>query len=146
LPGAPVLYYGDEVALAGKGDPDSRRVMPAESELGALQMQTRDVVRSLGRARACEPALRRGTYRTLYVDAERLVYARELPGAETAIVALQRSPVGDVSVPLPGITGGTWVDVLSGAIQSLRPELTNLAAAPLSMALYVPATSSCASH
>jgi glycosidase len=146
LPGAPVLYYGDEVALAGKGDPDSRRVMPAESDLGALQTQTRDVVQALGRARACEPALRRGTYRTLYVDAERLVYAREVAGAETVIVALQRSPAGDLSAPMPGVSAGTWVDVLSGRVQSLRPELTTLAAAPLSMALYVPASSPCASH
>jgi glycosidase len=144
LPGAPVLYYGDEVALAGRGDPDSRRVMPAESELGALQTQTRDRVKALGRARACLASLRRGSYRALHVDAERLVFARELPGADTAIVDLQRSPAGELVAPLPGIEAGTWVDVLSGACQSLRPELTTLPAAPLSMALYVPASSACA--
>ncbi|HEY5241413.1 MAG TPA: alpha-amylase family glycosyl hydrolase, partial [Polyangiaceae bacterium] len=74
LPGAPILYYGDEVALAGKGDPDSRRVMPAEGDLGVLQTQTRDQVRAMSRARACSTALRRGTYRTLHVDPERLVF------------------------------------------------------------------------
>jgi glycosidase len=146
LPGAPVVYYGDEVALAGKGDPDSRRVMPAESELGPLQAQTRDLVKALGRARACSTALRRGTYRTLHVDPERLVYARELPGAETAIVDIQRSPWAALSVPMLGIPAGTWVDVLSGRAESLSPELTTLPAGPLSMALYVPATSPCASH
>jgi glycosidase len=144
LPGAPVLYYGDEVALAGRGDPDARRVMPAEADLGPLQTQTRDRVKALGRARACLGSLRRGTYRTLAVDAERLVFARELPGADTAIVVLQRSPAADLSAPLPGIDAGTWVDVLSGGSQSLRPELTTLPAAPLSMALYVPASSVCA--
>src|ERR1019366_2218099 len=60
LPGAPVLYYGDEVGVAGKSDPDSRRVMPAESELGALQTATRAWVQKLGKARACSAALRRG--------------------------------------------------------------------------------------
>jgi glycosidase len=144
LPGAPVLYYGDEVALAGKDDPDSRRVMPAESDLGVLQTQTRDAVRALGQARACSQALRRGTYRALYVDAERLVFAREVAGADTAIVDLQRSPQAALSVPLPGIVGGSWVDVLTGRVESLSPELTTLPAAPLSMALYVPASSSCA--
>jgi glycosidase len=144
LPGAPVLYYGDEVALAGKGDPDSRRVMPAEGDLGVLQTQTRAVARKLGTARACSTALRRGSYRTLYVDPERLVFAREAAGAETAIVDLQRSPVSPLSAPLPGIVAGSWVDVLSGSIQSLSPELTTLPAAPLSMALYVPASSPCA--
>jgi len=144
LPGAPVLYYGDEVALAGNSDPDSRRVMPAEQDLGALQTQTRDVVRTLGRARACSDALRRGTYRTLYVDPERLVYARELPGVDAAIVDVERSPASPLSAPLPGIAGGTWVDVLSGRNVSLRPELTTLPAAPFSVALYVPASSPCA--
>jgi glycosidase len=132
LPGAPVLYYGDEVALAGKSDPDSRRVMPAEADLGALQTQTRDAVRAFSRARSCSVALRRGTYRTLHVDPERLVFAREVPGGDTAIIDLQRTPAGP------------WVDVLSGRVQSLSPELTTLPAAPLSMALYVPASSPCA--
>jgi glycosidase len=144
LPGAPIFYYGDEVALAGKGDPDSRRVMPAASELSSLQTETQSVVRTLGSARTCSVALRRGTYRTLYVDPERLVFARELPGAPTAIIAIQRSPTASLSAPLPGIPAGSWVDVLSGRVQSLSPELTTLPAAPLSMALYVPASSPCA--
>lgn len=144
LPGAPILYYGDEVALAGKSDPDSRRVMPAQSDLNPLQTQTRDVIRVLGQARACSVALRRGTYRALHVDPERLVFAREMAGADTAIVDLQRSPTAPLSAPLPGITSGAWVDVLSGRIQSLSSELTTLPPAPLSMALYVPASSPCA--
>ncbi|MGD0525616.1 MAG: alpha-amylase family glycosyl hydrolase [Polyangiaceae bacterium] len=144
LPGAPILYYGDEVALAGKGDPDSRRVMPADSALSALQTQTRTQVRTLGQARTCSVALRRGTYRTLFVDTERLVFAREVAGADTAIIDLQRNPSAPLSAPLPGIPAGPWVDVLSGRIQSLSPELTTLPAAPLSMALYVPASSPCA--
>jgi glycosidase len=144
LPGAPVLYYGDEVALAGKSDPDSRRVMPAEADLGALQTQTRDAVRAFSRARSCSVALRRGTYRTLHVDPERLVFAREVPGGDTAIIDLQRTPAASLSAPLPGIPAGPWVDVLSGRVQSLSPELTTLPAAPLSMALYVPASSPCA--
>ena len=144
LPGAPIFYYGDEVALAGKSDPDSRRVMPAEAELTALQTQTRATVRTLSQARACSAALRRGTYRTLHVDPEHLVFARELAGAPTAIVDVQRSPTTSLSAPLPGIPAGPWVDVLSGRVQSLSPELTTLPAAPLSMALYVPASSPCA--
>jgi glycosidase len=144
LPGMPVLYYGDEVALAGKSDPDSRRVMPAEGALGALQVQTRDLVKKLGEARACSAALRRGTYRTLHADPERLVYVREIPGGDAAIVDLQRATTGQLSASLPGIPAGTWVDVLSGAKKSLTPELTMLPAAPFSLALYVPASSPCA--
>ena len=145
LPGAPVLYYGDEVALAGKSDPDSRRVMPGESALGALQRATRDLVRTLGKARACSDALRRGTYRMLHVDAEHLVYAREeTAGGQVAVVDVQRATTAPLSASLPGIPAGSWVDVLSGRTLSLSPELTTLASDPFSVSLYVPAHSPCA--
>ena len=144
LPGAPVLYYGDEVGLAGKSDPDARRVMPDPAALSPLQTQTRAFVQSLGKARACSEALRRGTYRALYVDAERLVFARETPDGQAAVVDLQRASAAPLSAALPGIAGGPWVDILSGRIKSLRPELTTLPAAPFSVALYVPASSACA--
>ncbi len=151
LPGAPVLYYGDEVALAGKSDPDSRRVMPDESSLGALQTATRVLVRTLGKARACSDALRRGTYRTLHVDAEHLVYAREtVPGlagqasGDVAVIDVQRATSAPLSAALPGIPAGSWVDVLSGRTLSLSPELTMLPSDPFSVSLYVPAHSPCA--
>jgi glycosidase len=143
LPGAPVLYYGDEVALAGKSDPDSRRVMPAESALSPPQTRTRDLVRALGTARACSDALRRGTYRAVAVGTEYLVFARE-SDTDAALVVLQRATVGPLAVPLPGVAAGLWVNVASGSSQSLSPELTTLPGAPFSVALLLPATSPCA--
>ncbi len=143
LPGAPILYYGDEIGLAGKSDPDSRRVMPDDATLSPLQTQTRAFVQTLGKARTCSEALRRGTYRTLHVDPERLVFARETPDGPAAIIDLQRNVTAPFSGALPGISGGTWVDALSGRAQSLRPELTTLPAAPFSVALYVPSSSPC---
>lgn len=145
LPGMPILYYGDEVGLAGKSDPDSRRVMPPDGALSPLQTQTRAFVQTLAKARTCSEPLRRGTYRTLHVDPERLIYARETPDGQAAIVDLQRNVAAPFSGPLPGISGGTWVDVLSETSKSLSPELTTLPAAPFSVALYVPASSACAS-
>jgi glycosidase len=143
LPGMPILYYGDEIGLAGKSDPDSRRVMPPDSALSSLQTQTRGFVQALAKARICSEPLRRGTYRTLHVDPERLIYARETPDGQAAIVDLQRNPTAPFSGPLSGITAGNWVDVLSGDAKSLSPELTTLPAAPFSVSLYVPASSAC---
>lgn len=144
LPGAPVLYYGDEVALAGRSDPDSRRVMPAESALSDLQTRTRDFVRTLGRARACSDALRRGAFRTLFAGDEHWVFAREAESGETAVVSVQRATTVPLTVSLSGIAAGTWVDVVSKRNASLSPELTTLPAEPFSIALFVPATSRCA--
>jgi glycosidase len=145
LPGAPTLYYGDEIALAGKSDPDSRRVMPAESQLTSLEISTRATARALGAAHTCELALRRGTYRLLYADQETWAFARELTGsAEPVIVVATRNPSGTTTIPMPGIPAGAFVDLLSGHQASLQPELTNPAVAPFSVALYVPAGGSCA--
>ena len=67
--------------------------MPADADLSVLQVQTRTAVSGFAAARACSDALRRGTYRTLYVDDEHLVFARELAGSDTVIaVALARPP------------------------------------------------------
>jgi glycosidase len=144
LPGAPTVYYGDEVGLAGGGDPDSRRVFPSDSELSPLQLATREVVRRLGAARSCSGALREGTYRTLHAGPEDLVFAREAPGVETVVVVATRAPGAPLQVPLPGISPGDYVDLVTGEHASLSPGLTNLETAAFSVALFVQAASPCA--
>ncbi len=136
LGGAPTVYYGDEIGLAGGGDPDSRRVMPGEASILPAQRDLRALVRSFGKARACLASLRRGTYRTLAADAERLVFARELPGETEVIVAAARDPSSPLaSVELPA---GDWVDALGGAAGPIGAE------PPRSVRYYVPAGSPCA--
>jgi glycosidase len=120
LPGAPTVYYGDEVALAGAGDPDQRRTMPSDDTLAPAQKALRDRVRAMGKARACLPALRRGTYRTLAADAEHLVFARELEGESTVLVVLTRKAV-NLDATLAGIPVGEWTDAISGESQAIAP-------------------------
>lgn len=143
LPGAPVLYYGDEVGLAGKSDPDCRRVMPAEDALTAEQRATRDVVRALGRARVCSRALRRGALEVLLADEERLVFTRKIDG-DVAIVALVRRPTGPVELPLPAGAPAALVDVVTGAQVDASGGTLHLDAAPFGVHVYVPAGSACA--
>lgn len=109
LPGAPVIYYGDEIALAGARDPDSRRVFPAE--LGAAQADTRIRTEAFGRLRKCSAALRRGSYEALESSAERLVFVRQAADSR-AIVVAQRSPLDRTPVQIPP---GTYRDALTGA-------------------------------
>jgi glycosidase len=144
LPGAPVVFYGDEVALPGRNDPDSRRVMPAEESLTELERGVREVVRKAATTRACSPALRRGGYRVLVAQPERLVFARDLAGDDPAVVVVSRQPPEPFAGPIPGIPAGAFVDALSGREASLSPELTNLDRAPFSVQLFLPATSPCA--
>lgn len=146
LPGAPVVYYGDELALAGHADPDSRRVLPADGALSPLEESTRDFVRALGRARGCAEALRRGSYRTLAVDAEHLIFARELAGAAPVVVELSRKPTAAFPTPLPGLPSGDYVDLLDGTKTSLSSELTTWPVELSSAHFYVSAADPCAAQ
>ncbi len=143
LPGAPTVYYGDEVGLAGGGDPDSRRVMPSEGELKPPQRDLRSLVRSLGKARGCLGALRRGTLRTLAVDAERLVLAREGGKGDPVIVVATRSSSARLEAPLPGVAKGEWIDVLSGAARTFDPTRSAFEEPSNTIRWYVPRGSAC---
>ena len=109
LPGAPVIYYGDEIGLAGARDPDSRRVFPAE--LSAAQAATRTQVEAFGRLRKCSAALRRGDYETITATPESLVFTRETAGSK-AIVVANRAPRTAAPLQIPP---GTYRDALTGA-------------------------------
>jgi len=56
LPGAPCIYYGDEIGLAGGMDPDCRRSFPWDET--RWDHLLREYQRGLLRVRAAEPALR----------------------------------------------------------------------------------------
>jgi hypothetical protein len=147
LPGAPVIYYGDEVGLAGRNDPDSRKVMPADAALLPAQLETRDVVRKVGRARACSDALRRGALRTLIADKERFVFAREIAGdvRGAAIVALSRRPSAAVELSLPAGAPSAFVDVVTGKRIEAASGVLALPADAFGVRVLVAADGNCAS-
>jgi glycosidase len=133
LPGAPVVYQGDELALSGRRDPDARRPMPAESALTTDMHGVRDFVTHLAKLRDCSGALRRGAYRTIAASDEILAFARELDGAAPVIVVVTRSPIAAPS----GIVPAGWVDLLTG-----RTGTDGMGA--LDIAVFQPASSACA--
>jgi len=127
--GIPLVYYGDEIALRGGGDPDNRRDFPggfAGDSQNAFQAAARtpeqqDVfahVQRLNGLRAARPALRRGATRNLLVEAQQWVYAR-VAGAETLVVALNNAAVPatlEVGVSELGLADGVELeDALAGA-------------------------------
>jgi glycosidase len=88
-PGAPLIYYGDEIGLPGAGDPDNRRMMQW-SGYSPPQTQLLARVQALTALRAAHPAFRRGTRQTLEVDEDLWVYSMSGAG-ETLYVAINRS-------------------------------------------------------
>jgi len=113
-PGIPLIYYGDEVGLAGGGDPDNRRMMPwSDSELNAHQIALRDRVRALANLRARTRALTRGRRRTVEATAETWVYTMGGCGGASpdVTVAINRSD-SSRTVNLPA---GSYTDLLDGS-------------------------------
>ncbi len=143
MPGAPVVYYGDEIALAGRADPDSRRVMPPESALTTDMRATRDFVTKLGALRACSNALRRGGYRTLLADGEHLAFARETDAGERAIVIAFRNGATALDAPFPQIPAGSWIDGLTGDAVVIDPAHASVAPKAWSMRVLLPAGDKC---
>ena len=61
LPGAPAIYYGDEVGLSGGDDPYNRAPYPWADEGGQPDLTLRDEMRRLVTLRQQQPVLRQGT-------------------------------------------------------------------------------------
>ncbi|WP_437965766.1 alpha-amylase family glycosyl hydrolase [Sorangium sp. So ce260] len=122
LPGAPLLYYGDEYGEWGGVDPNNRSMWRPEEDLTPDELETLDFVRELGAARRDIPALRRGAYVNLTATEDTLVFGRRLAGGRSAVVALTRAGTAQsISVEVAqalGLPGGTELtDALGGGAE-----------------------------
>lgn len=92
FPGAPAVYYGDEVGLEGGKDPDCRRAFPWDEK--AWNRDLRAFVQRLICLRRERVELRRGDFQVLFTDPRRGGYAfsRQL-GQESVLVVLNANPV-----------------------------------------------------
>lgn len=150
LPGAPVLYYGDEIGMAGATDPDNRRPMRFGEDLDGRQESTLEAVSRLGRLRACLASLRRGIRETLFVDDDVYTYVRDARDESPAVIALNRGDqMRTISIDLPeeleDPADGLFVDALSGVEVSVNGRsVSPIDLQPLSAMVLVPAESPCA--
>jgi len=120
LPGAPLLYYGDEYGQWGGADPNNRAMWRSDDALSQDEATTLALVRKLGQARRDIPALRTGSYITLYADEDTLVFGRKRGFGDAALVALTRAqtPVPlaiEVAATLGWSDGSSLVNALGGA-------------------------------
>lgn len=97
MPGAPSIYYGDEIGLAGGHEPASRGAMPWNER--AWDAELRSYFQRAIALRHANPALRRGTYRLLLAHGSHFAFLREHEG-QRLIVAFNTSP-GQSTLAIP---------------------------------------------
>lgn len=97
LPGMPMIYYGDEVALDGGRDPDCRRGM-----LWDENRQDREMLayyRALIKIRHTYPALTEGVIKKQYTDDRTGLIYTEREGNGQNIILIFHNGKGDVHLP-----------------------------------------------
>lgn len=100
LPGAPCIYYGDEIGLEGRQDPDSRRAYPWDP--ARWDRELRAYTRAVIAMRRAHPVLRaEGAFRTAYAEGDVHVHVRSR-GGDAAVIAVNAGPTGaEVAMDLP---------------------------------------------
>jgi cyclomaltodextrinase / maltogenic alpha-amylase / neopullulanase len=74
LPGAPCIYYGDEIGMAGGKEPDSRRAFVWDEALWDHEL--REHTRAAIKLRKKHRALRDGSFQVLYAAGSTVAYLR----------------------------------------------------------------------
>jgi glycosidase len=130
--GTPQIYYGDEIAMKGGGDPDNRRDFPGGfpgDTRNAFDKQGRtsdeqlafDHLQKLGRLRAELEPLRRGEMVNLYVSDQQYAYARVSRQSSVVIVINNATKPAKIEFSLAGTNlpdGAKLVDRLGTASEA----------------------------
>jgi glycosidase len=112
LPGAPSIYYGDELGMEGRADPDCRRAYPVDISSGDIEL--RAFVKWAIALRARVAALRGGEVRSLGASGSAMAYLRS-DDSDTIVVSVN---AGNASVTLtlavPEGAGQPAIETLPG--------------------------------
>lgn len=140
VPGVPLLYYGDEVGLAGAGDPDNRRMLPQGTSLNPQMQSTLTFMQQLGQLRAAQPVLRTGDWTAaLFADDDLLVFARTLPG-QVAIIVINRGSSRTVDLDVSSLSlpaGATLTDGLTGQTIALSGGRLSFTAPAIDVQIFI---------
>ena len=106
LPGAPCVYYGDEIGLEGANDPDCRRSFPWDPT--AWDQATLDFVRAALRLRHDVAVLRDGGLRIVGTSGDALAILRsgpwdslsDLPAGSPPALVVVNAGEGNVALPV----------------------------------------------
>jgi neopullulanase len=101
LPGAPCIYYGDEVGLSAGDDPYCRGAFPWDKE-ASWDQELLTFYRQATALRHQRPVLRTGTFQSLYAKGQVYAFRRTLKGQEAVAVFNSGSGSASATIPLNG--------------------------------------------
>mgnify|MGYP005841521497 CR=1 FL=1 len=110
MPGAPCIYYGDEIGLSSGDDPDCRQAFPWEAE-GRWDHELLAFYRRATALRQRYPVLRTGAFRQLHAVGKIYAFHRQL-GEQQAVVIFNtggRSRRVELALPAGPLTAFTQV-------------------------------------
>ena len=149
--GIPMIYYGDEIGMAGGDDPDNRRDFPGgwkEDAASAFEASGRNKpqedlfqsVRKLAHLRAATPALRQGALIDLLVEDDAYAFARVTDASRVVVVFNGAGASAQLHIPLEasGIPNGTRMENLLGTTPAVdaRQGALEIELPPHSAAIY----------
>ena len=104
MPGAPTVYYGDEVGVTGDDDPDDRRTYPWADQGGTPDNALFAHYKTLSGLRAHSPALTDGDIRILLADdgADVVAYGRKMNNQAAVVIINRGDQSQSVEIPVAG--------------------------------------------
>ena len=121
VPGAPLLYYGDEYGEHGGADPDNRHMWRPVAQRTARETALYTRTARAGALRKELATLRRGDYVKLTVTEDVLSFARTYEG-QAAIVVINHAGAprtATLDIPAGVAADGTFVDRMDPAGRTL---------------------------
>ena len=104
IPGAPMIYMGDEYGEYGGGDPDNRHMFRQGEALNLREQSLLTTVKDVGSARQRLRPLRRGDYISLGSTEEVMVFARRTADDDVVVAINGDAEPSSVVVTLPDPT------------------------------------------
>lgn len=137
IPGIPVIYYGDEIGMAGAGDPDNRRMMKFEG-LSAPEAQLKNHVKTLSEMRSKYLSLVYGDFKIEHSSDMVMAYSRRYFN-EMAIVCINKSNVSEkVTIKLPkGFSRVRSYEISDGATIAFGKNEVNIVVPSLGSCVYI---------
>jgi neopullulanase len=106
LPGAPCIYYGDEIGLSGGNDPANRGAFPWDE--GGWDGELRTFTRAVLEHRAADPAIRHGATAVAGAYAGAIAIERRLDDDRLVVALNAGDDRFDLEVAIEGVARG-WL-------------------------------------